>query len=505
MNEKEINKLYSILDLASILDQQSDFQEIIRLVAQKAAVIIPCETAIIMMLNPQTRETVKTMYATGKKHAERKYHFAHTNISGLVIDNNGSFLTSDLRNDPRFRKNVFKDTSIKSALCIPIRTEATIIGTLLLLNENQDYVFSEDDLVILEKFAAVVSPFLRDVQKIKQLFITGLPKQTLLKKYEAFGLLGKSKMFIELLQTIEAAARTTVKILLEGESGTGKELIAKSIHKLSSRSQNKFLAIDCGAIPMNLIESELFGHVKGAFTDATKDRKGLLEEAHGGTLFMDEITNLPLEMQAKLLRVLQENEIRPLGSNQTRKIDVRIITASSVSLRQLVDQQKFREDLFYRLNVYPVAVPSLDQRREDIPLLATHFLKKFSLEQNKQLDSFQGELLDFIKQHKWQGNIRELANFVERMVTLAPADQKILDIAVLPTEFRDEWQKVKKVHKTDKTSQSLVKSLADYEEKLIRDALADSDWNQSQAARKLRISEHSIRYKMEKLGIRKVE
>ncbi len=329
------------------------------------------------MLNPQTRQTVKTICASGNEPSERKYHLVHTNISGWVLENNNSFLTADLKSDQRFRKNLFKDLAIKSALCIPLRIEGTIIGTLLLLNKTRDDAFTQEDLSILEKLAAVSSPFLRDIQKIQQFFTAALPKQALLKKYEGFGLLGTSKKFIELLQAIESAARSQVRILLEGESGTGKELIARSIHQLSARSLNKFLAIDCGAIPANLIESELFGHVQGAFTGASKDRQGLFAEAHGGTLFMDEITNLPLELQSKLLRVLQEGEIRPLGSNQQRKVDVRIITASSIALRQLVDQQKFREDLFYRLNVYPIAVPSLGERREDIPLLANHFLKSF--------------------------------------------------------------------------------------------------------------------------------
>ena len=503
MNESETNKLYSLLDLPVLLGQQSDFQEILRLITLKAADIVHSDIALLMMLNPQTRQTVKTVYGVGEEILERKYHFIHTNISGWVIDNNCSFITPDLKNDQRFRKNILKNTSVRSALCVSLRMESAIIGTLLLLNETPDHPFSAEDLTFLEKFAAIASPFLRDLHKIQQYFIVSLPEPALLKKYEAFGLLGKSRKFVELLKTIESAARTSVRILLEGESGTGKELIARSIHMLSARSQKKFLTIDCGAIPANLIESELFGHVKGAFTDATADRLGLMEEANGGTLFMDEISNLPLEMQVKLLRMLQENEIRPLGSNKTQKVDVRIITASSVSLRKLVDQQKFREDLFYRLNVYPITVPPIDQRREDIPLLANHFLKKFAGEQNKHLESFQGELLDFIKQHNWQGNIRELANFVERMVTLADAGHKILDMTVLPKEFRHEWKKTKNIQIKDQTNQSLNECLADYEEKLIHQALAESNWNQSQAARRLKISEHAMRYKMEKLGIKR--
>jgi Nif-specific regulatory protein len=501
MNENSTHKLNALIDLASLLGQQSDFQEVLRLVTQTAAAIIQSDIALLMMLNPQTRETVKTIYSKGREFKEQKYHFIHTNISGWVIDNNCSFLTNDLANDHRFRKNLFKECPIISALCIPLRIEGILVGTLLLLNITRGHAFSEEDLSILEKLAAIASPFLRDVQKIQQFFIAPLPKSALLKKYEATGLLGKSEKFIELLHAVEAAVRTSVRILLEGESGTGKELVARSIHQFSSRSHNKFMAIDCGAIPAYLIESELFGHVKGAFTGASTGRKGLMEEADGGTLFMDEISNIPVEMQSKLLRLLQEGEIRPLGGNQVRKVDVRIITASSVSLRTLVDKQLFREDLFYRLHVYPISVPPLDERREDIPVLANHFLVKFSHEQSKQMDSIHGDLLDFMKLRDWQGNIRELANFVERLVTLAPAEKKILEMTIVPQEFLKEWNKIKRVHVTDQRSRPLSESLAEYEEKLLRTALTENDWNQSKAARALSISEQTIRYKMGKLGI----
>jgi len=330
-----------------------------------------------------------------------------------------------------------------------------------------------------------------------------LPKKALLSKYALLGLLGKSEKFIELLQSIEAAAHCDVRILLEGESGTGKELVARAVHQFSLRSENKFVAIDCGAIQPNLVESELFGHIKGAFTGAAIDRKGLFEEANKGTLFMDEINNLPVDMQSKLLRVLQDEEIRPVGSNQIRKVNVRIITASSSSLQKLVTENKFREDLYYRLNVYPIHVPPLKERIEDIPLLADHFLKKFSSEQKKQIEGFHEEVLDYLKQRHWTGNIRELENFIERLVTLTTEGQKIIDRKILPAESQKELKKLKKDIQEIQISKSLSESLIDYEEQLIRIALKNCNWNQSKAARFLNISEHDIRYKMTKLKIKK--
>ena len=247
MKKYEPRNLYTLIELASLLIHQSDFYEVLRLITQKASTIVKCDYALIMMLNPQTRKTVKTIFAEGKEIHNKKNHFLHTNITGWVANNNRSFFTKDINADNRFRKNLFKDTEIKSAICVPLCIEDSIIGALLLLNKKNHGIFSGDDLDILEKLADIASPFMRDVQKIREYFVTPLPRQTLLRKYESFGMLGKSKKFIELLQSIEAAARSTVRVLLEGESGTGKELVAKAVHKLSSRSQNKFLALDNGA------------------------------------------------------------------------------------------------------------------------------------------------------------------------------------------------------------------------------------------------------------------
>jgi transcriptional regulator with GAF, ATPase, and Fis domain len=499
------SKLESLIELASALGKQNDYQETLRLVAREASSLLNAETTLIMMINPRTRETVKTLYKDVEEAENGPYKFVHAYLSGWTIANNSGFLSENIREDVRFNKELFKDINLQSVMCVPFTVEGVIIGTLLLLNKFEGYIFTESDFSFLHKFTTIAAPYLRDVQKIQQYFTTPLSQETLLKKYEAHGLLGKSKKFIQLLQTIESAARCDVRVLLDGQSGTGKELIAKAIHHYSSRNSQKFVAVDCGAIPPNLIESELFGYIKGAFTGANFSRKGLLEEADGGTFFMDEINNLPIELQAKLLRFLQENEIRPIGSNETRKVDVRIIAASSVSLKQLVEQQKFREDLFYRLYVYPIYVPSLNERSEDIPSLANHFLKKYSLEQQKNIEMFHEEILDFLKYHSWAGNIRELENFIERLVTLAPLDMQVIDSSILPADFREEWKKVEAISPKYDAGNSLEKNILDYEIKLIRKALIECNWNQSKAARQLNISETTIRYKMNKLGISNAE
>ena len=262
------------------------------------------------------------------------------------------------------------------------------------------------------------------------------------------------------------------------------------------------MAIDCGAIPENLIESELFGHVKGAFTGAAKDRKGVFEAASGGTLFMDEIGNLPFAMQSKLMRVLQEGEIRPLGSNAPRKIDVRVICATSSSLQDLVKEGKFRDDLYYRLHVYPIYIPSLQDRQEDISILADHFLRKFSVEQRKKAISFHESIIKFMQRRPWPGNIRELENFVERMTAIAMPDDSEITADRLPPDLQSEYKEIISTRGPD-WQQSLGDNLEEYEAQLIRKALVESNWNQSQAAKLLQISESNIRFRMGKLGIRK--
>jgi two-component system NtrC family response regulator len=206
-------------------------------------------------------------------------------------------------------------------------------------------------------------------------------------------------------------------------------------------------------------------------------------------------------MQAKLMRVLQEGELRPLGSNKARKIDIRIVAASSASLRQMVDSGRFREDLYYRLHVYPIYVPALDERREDIPLLANHFLKKFAREQKKPMESLHERLLDFMRQRRWEGNIRELENFVERLVPLALPAMTILDDSVLPPDYQKDFKKFNAAPSVQTIRRSLNESLAEHEQQLIRQGLIENEWNQSQAARALKISEPNLRYRMNKLGI----
>jgi transcriptional regulator with GAF, ATPase, and Fis domain len=502
-NQRDELRLISLIDLAQVLGQQNDYQEILRLVAQKASQLVEADYVLLLMINPRTRETMKTMFKEGLKLDQRRLHSIQTHVSGWIVKNKQAFESTDIGKDPRFKKNLFKQSEIKTVLGVPLRIEGLIIGTLLLLKKQRAQKTAPDELIWLEKLAAIATPYLRNLQKIQQYFETKLPKNAILAKYEQVGLRGRSENFVELLRAVEAAANSEVRVLLEGESGTGKELLAKAIHQFSERNGQPFVAIDCGAIPGHLLESELFGHAKGAFTGATTNRKGLFQEAHGGTLFMDEIANLPLDMQTKLMRVLQEGEIRPLGSNKSVNVDVRIISASSSSLKRLVAEERFRQDLYFRLYVYPVYVPTLHERCEDIPLLANHFLEQFADQQRKKTQCFDGRIIDFMKARAWHGHIRELQNLVERLVTLAPKDMEVLEADILPADLKKEMKITEQSYSDDYYQKSLSDNVADLEEQLIRKALLGNNWNQSRAARALKVPVQTIRYKMEKLGIKK--
>ncbi len=307
-------------------------------------------------------------------------------------------------------------------------------------------------------------------------------------------IIGVSKPFKELMDMVEKIAPSDATVLLTGESGTGKEVIAKAIHYKSPRVNNNFVVINCAAIPKELIESELFGHVKGAFTGAIKDKKGKFELAGGGTLLLDEIGELSLELQAKLLRAIQERTVEPVGSEKKVEVDIRLLAATNTNLKELVAHGKFREDLFYRLNVIPIRLPSLRERKEDILILMREFIRK--IEQNRKIDIEPG-LIGVLKEYFWPGNIRELENLVERMVILRKSD--VLTESDLPSDFI-----IDSTLGDSNTDIHPRKNLTfhEAEKKLILDALNEFAGNKSKAARYLNIPRHVLIYRLKKYGVK---
>jgi DNA-binding NtrC family response regulator len=314
------------------------------------------------------------------------------------------------------------------------------------------------------------------------------------RNYDFENFVGKSDAIKKIYNMIKTVADTESTVLITGKSGTGKELVARSLHFNSKRKSKPFIPINCGAIAENLIESELFGHKKGAFTGALSNKEGLIKAADGGTLFLDEISELPLNLQVKLLRVLQEKEYTPVGSVNVFPVNVRFIASTNRDLKSLVDEGKFREDLYYRLNIIEINLPSLKERAEDIPFLADHFLNKYRKEMNKNIKGFSSEVMQILLNYNWQGEVRELENVIERAVIFSKKEFIIAD------DFPESF-KTQTTEEVDR-DKSLDSSVRDYEKRLILEALGNNDNDKKKAAAALNIGLSTLYRKMSELNIK---
>jgi two-component system response regulator AtoC len=318
------------------------------------------------------------------------------------------------------------------------------------------------------------------------------------KEYSFENIISKNKMMQKMFEVIKKVAQYKSTILITGESGTGKELVARALHYNSDRSQNPFVPVNCGAIPENLLESELFGHAKGAFTDAIRTKRGLFEEADNGTLFLDEIGELPGQLQVKLLRVLQDGEIRRVGESKSIQIDVRIVAATVKDLTKEVNEGRFRDDLYYRLNVLPIHIPPLRERKEDIPLLTAHFVKKYSQAMNKNVVGLDSKALEALMNYKWYGNVRELENTIERAIVLA--DRENIELDNLPIEIQNFQEEIR-LEPLAEEEYSIKKASRFLEMNLIKKALIKTKGNHTHAAKLLEISHRALLYKIKEYGI----
>lgn len=331
-------------------------------------------------------------------------------------------------------------------------------------------------------------------------------KSRLTEKEKFENIVGKNQKMLEIFEMIDTISQTDSTVLIIGESGTGKELISKAIHNKSERSGCKFVSINCGALPENLLESELFGHTRGAFTDAHKDKKGLFEVADKGTLFLDEIGEMSPKMQVKLLRALQERKVRKVGGSEEIEVDVRIISATNKDLTESIKVGEFRTDLFYRLNVISINVPPLRERKDDIPLLLEYFLRIFNKKFNRQIEGFEKDALDIVINYSWPGNIRELENVIERAVALEKGS--FISIKSLPSDL---VYNISETEVMPSNIDALLKDehfdfqeyIDDISRRIILKAFLSNDSNMKKTAEKLKLNYRSLRYLMEKYDLKK--
>ncbi len=464
--------------------------------------------ATMMLVHPERPETevthskqLFTLAQEFKTGGEARLQQANRNVAGWIIKNATPLYSEQLAHDERFPGLALLGEINYGAAGVPIHVAEQIVGTLVVFQTAPlDAAAARIDF--LEQVAAQLAPAFEKLRQVQTLAEENrYYHQSFIAQHGFTGVIAKSAAMQVVFNLLQRVIPNDVRVLLEGESGTGKELIARTIHYNGPRKEKKFLAVDCGAIPENLLESELFGYVKGAFTGATQNRKGLLHEGHGGTLFLDEINNLPLHLQAKLLRVLQEGEVRPLGSNATEKVDVRIITASSRVLSDLVQAQTFREDLYFRLKVVTLRLPPLRERAGDVPLLAQHFVQKFAQQYQRNTRALDFAAMQRLQRYHWPGNIRELEHALEQAVVLASPVATVLTLNDLPEEIR--------LGETG-TSQDLERmtnlpeAIAALEIRMLKKALQETGGNKSHAAEKLGLSRRGFLNKLERYKILEV-
>ncbi len=419
---------------------------------------------------------------------------AHRRETVWVPDAVGSSLFQD-------RKSV-RALSLRTVVAIPILNAGRVLGVLYIDSHSITHEFTPEDIALLEGFAAQVAialenarvhESLRDTKN--RLEIENLNLRRALKEDVRYGLLvGRSPAMTQVVELIEKVIPTQVTVLINGETGTGKEVVARAIHLNGPRKDENFIAVNCGAVPETLLESELFGYKKGAFTGANEDRVGLFEAADKGTLFLDEVGEMPASLQVKLLRVLQDSHIRRVGDTVSRKVDIRLIAATNRDLRAEVDAGRFRQDLFYRMNVVPITLPPLRERGDDILLLAQHFLDASAKRQRKNIVSFSPDARELLLRHPWPGNVRELENALERAVALSddgiPLEPQLFGLGA---SVARRWD----------GQHSLRETMEAVEAETIREALRQCESNVSRAARGLGVSRQHLHHRMNFHGIRR--
>jgi Nif-specific regulatory protein len=501
LNFNGLNVLYQI---ARIISTGGQLDHIMTEILRALEVQSGMKRGMISILNIEQTELIVEIALGVPDHLRQKGKYRlGEGITGQVAQTGRAIAIPKLQNEPTFldRTGARKDLHLTDLafLCVPIRAKDVIVGVLSVDRVAvEEHVTLEGELQFLEAIANFIAQTVEQrreqAEEINRLEQENLQLRHILEnRGRPDDMIGNSGSMREVYRHIAQVAPSITTVLIRGETGTGKELVAQAIHQKSRLKGGPFLAINCAALPESLIESELFGHEKGAFTNAISSHIGKFEAAHNGTLFLDEIGELPPTAQARLLRAIQEKEIQKIGNVNTIKVNVRLITATNRDLEIAVQKGTFREDLFYRLNVFTVALPPLRERGADILLLSDHFIKKYSKLHRKQIDRISTPAIEMLSAYRWPGNVRELENVMERAVLVA--EENVVEGHDLPPQIQQT--NIQTGNKPG-TFENLVES---YEKELIIDALKDSNGNQTDAADLLKTTKRIIQYKIEKFNI----
>ena len=507
----ERDRLRLLLEITSSVTSRFDLRQIVEALSTNLFRIMQCDVSALLLPDSETGELrVTTLYNPDARGPFREGSLVpmHGSISGQVLRKGKSIRIDtfeQVREDPETLGNPqgqviyqrLMEEGLRVGCYLPLAGRDRVVGVLMLCRRSND-PFEDDDVVLLEQVACQIAIAVentleyekatkdRDKEAKQRLYL----EEEIRAEFGA--IVGESPALKGALHLVSVVAPTDSSVMIQGETGTGKELIARAIHNLSGRRDRAFVKLNCAAIPLGLLESELFGHEKGAFTGAIAQKTGRFELANKGTLFLDEVGDIPLELQAKLLRVLQEQEFERLGSNRTHKVDVRLIAATHRDLAAMVKQTTFREDLYYRLKVFPINIPALRQRAEDIPKLVWHFTELYARRMNRKIDTVPTETMDALVRYRWPGNVRELQNFIERAVILSPH-----------TVLRAPVSELDPFSAPTKTNLPIT-GLDELERDHIVRVLQASNWvvgGRNGAAERLGMKRTSLVYKMRKLRI----
>ena len=497
---KRIEQITLLYEISKTLNEHLDLRKSLYKVLEILSTSMNMVRGTITILNPVRNEiNIEVAHGISKSAMSKVKYKLGEGITGRVIETGKGIAIPKISNEPLFLdRTASRKTGLVeefSFICVPVKKGKQVIGALSVDRPFDESYILKEGKKLLSVVATMIAQHVINIEIIclekKQLREENKRlREKLGNKYSITNIIGNSNKMREVYQMISQVSKSNATVLIRGESGTGKELTANSIHYSSNRAKNAFIKVNCVSLPENLVESELFGHEKGAFTGAIKKKLGKFELAHMGTIFLDEIGSISFDVQAKLLRVLQEKEFERVGGHQTIKVDVRVVAATNKNLEQSVENESFRGDLYYRLNVFPIYMPPLRERKTDILLLADYFLEKYAKENNKDIRRFSTPAIDMLMEYHWPGNVRELENCIERAVLLCEGG--VIHSYHLPPTLQTGTES------DTLPAVSLEGAVENLEKEMIIDALKNTRGNITLASKILRTTVRKFSYKAEK-------
>jgi transcriptional regulator with GAF, ATPase, and Fis domain len=505
-----------LYEFALAFASRLDLDQLLPLVIDRCREALGVAGASVLLHDPATDELYFPWVASDRPEVTsrlRALRFpAGRGIAGTVFGEGQAIAVDDVTADARFNSEVDRLTGIttRTIACAPLHTRGGRIGVLQVVNRTDGHPFTPQDVGFLEALAGSVAVSIENARLYEQVRASeerlrvqvDVLRRDLVRLDRFPEIVSVSPLMREVFRLMESAAASSITVLVEGETGTGKELVARGIHRAGDRADGPFVAVNCAAVSETLLESELFGHRRGAFTGALQDRRGVFEAAHGGTIFLDEVGEMPLAMQAKLLRVLQEGEVTPVGDTRPRQVDVRVVAATNRDLAAEATAGRFRQDLYYRLAVFPIRLPPLRARCEDVPLLVERFIEAAGRRHRKRVAGIEPAALACLAAFGWPGNVRELQNEIERAVALGADGQPIAPSHLSPKLAGPGPAAPADLGPPEATLAPLRAARTAFEIGYIRRALAQQDGNVSRTARVLGLSRVMLQNKMREYGLR---